>query len=60
MYASRMDELFEIEFLTMMMCTEIYLKAQYSPVELSIEEVKMMRQFYKQCRKKLKFREKQD
>ena len=60
MYASRMDELFEIEFLTMMMCTEIYLKAQYSLVELSIEEVKMMRQFYKQCRKKLKFREKQD
>ena len=60
MYAKRMDQQLGEDFLTLTKYTRVYLKARYSLIELSVKEVEMMKQFYKQCRKKSKFREKQN
>lgn len=60
MYAKRMDQQLGEDVLALTEYTKIYLKARYSLMDLSEKEVVMMKKFYKQCRKKSKFREKQN
>ena len=60
MYAKRIDQQLGEDVLTLTEYTKIYLKARYSLMDLSEKEAAMMKQFYKQCRKKSKFREKQN
>lgn len=60
MYAKRIDNSIYLQPVTIEEATQIYLKAQYSLSDRREEEAVRLKQFYKQCRKNLKYREKRD